>query len=69
MLAVPLATAGLTTLPAAAAPAYAVTATINVGSYPVGVGVDPSAHTVYVSSSNGASPQPDEPCVLVGLGE
>ena len=52
MLAVPLAAAGLTALPAAAAPAYAVTATINVGSYPVGVGVDPSAHTVYVSSSS-----------------
>ena len=52
MLAVPLAAAGITAVPASAATDYAVTATIPVGSYPVGVGVDPSTQTAYVANSN-----------------
>ena len=38
MLAVPLAAAGVTAVPAAAATTYTVTATIPVGSEPIGVG-------------------------------
>ena len=55
MLAVPLAAAVVTAVPAAAATTYTVTATIGVGSTPRGVGVDPATHTVYVANSGGNS--------------
>ena len=50
MLAVPLAAAGVTAVPAAAATTYAVTATIGLGTNPTSVGVDPSTHRVYVAN-------------------
>jgi YVTN family beta-propeller protein len=55
MLAVPLAAAGLTAAPAAAAATYTVTATIPVGGSPEAVGVNPATNTVYVANSGGGS--------------
>ena len=37
-------------MPAPAAPGYTVTATIDVGTGPDGVAVDPTAHTAYVTN-------------------
>jgi YVTN family beta-propeller protein len=50
MLAVPLAAAEVTAVPAAAATTYTVTATVRVGSEPFGVDVDSATHTIYVST-------------------
>ena len=55
MLAVPLAAAGVTAVPAAAATTYTVTATIPVGSEPIGVGVDPATGTAYVANDGSST--------------
>ena len=55
ILAVPLVATGITAVPAAAATSYTVTATIGTGSYPWGVGVDPSTDTVYVANEGSNS--------------
>src|ERR1700726_663108 len=41
-----------TAVPASAAGGYRVTATIEVGTTPGGVAVDPATHTVYVTNIN-----------------
>ena len=55
MLAAPIAAAGVTAAPAAAATTYEVTATIGVGSSPNGVGVDPATDTVYVANQGSST--------------
>ena len=48
--ALPLAVGVAAAVPASAAGGYAVTATINVGTGPDGVAVDPATHTAYVTN-------------------
>jgi YVTN family beta-propeller protein len=50
--ALPLAVCVAAAVPASAAGGYAVTATIEVGTGPDGVAVDPTAHTAYVTNVN-----------------
>jgi len=52
--------AGVAATPAAASISYSVTATIGVGTWATGVGVDPVTGTVYVANENGTMSVIDE---------